>query len=92
MTNPENPYSRKYEINFGNGVYSKIAKNADLKKIHGEIWDSLLVRGDPENLILVQRDFKNKKEIIKIHSKEPEAVQSQLEKITGVDLSQYRVH
>ncbi len=89
MKKPENPYSRRYEIDFGNGVYDKIAENSDFKEICGKAGDSLLVRGEPENLFLIER--KNNKEILKIHSKEPEAVQSQLEKITGVALSQYRV-
>lgn len=79
-----------YEIELGNGVYDKIANHPDFKKICGEVGDSLLVRGSSENLFLIER--KGNKEILKIHSNKPEAIQSQLEKITGVELSQYRMH
>lgn len=82
--------SRRYEFDLDKGIYDKIAKNSDLKIIFGKSWDHLLVRGDQKNLILIRRDFDNKKEIIKVHSTKPETVQSKLEKITGVDFSKYR--
>ncbi len=91
MTPPaENPYSRRYEIDSVNGICDKIAENSDFKEICGKAGDSLLVRGEPENLFLIER--KNNKEILKIHSNEPKAMQSKLESITGINLSQYRVH
>ena len=85
-----NAYSRRYEVDSDKGVYDKLANSQNLKKIHGEIGDPLLIRGNSENLLLIER--KNNKEILKIHSKELEAMQSELEKITGVALSQYRIH
>lgn len=88
MTNTENPYSRKYEFPSDRGVYNKVVGHPDFKKICGEVGDSLLVRGSSENLFLIER--KDNKEILKIHSNKPEAMQSQLENITGVVLSQYR--
>lgn len=90
MTNPENSYSRRYEID--NGVYDKVASHPDFKKIHGEIGDSLLVRKSGNGIFLIEKNHKTNKEIIKIHSEEPDAIQSRLEEITGVKLSQYRVH
>ena len=83
-------YSRRYEVDFSKEVYNKIAKNTDLNKIHGEIGDSLLVRGSKKDLFLIEKN-KNGKEIIKIHSENPGVIQSQLENITGINLSQYRI-
>ncbi|MDP2672432.1 MAG: hypothetical protein Q8O84_01325 [Nanoarchaeota archaeon] len=92
MTQEINSYSRKYEMPLPDGIYGKIVDS--LPKIHGVYPDHLFVRGsskNPEDLILIQRDYKKMKEIVKIHSKEPETVQLHLEKITGVKLSDYRV-
>lgn len=86
-----NSHSRGYEFNFGEGVYGRIAYSKELKKIYGIIYQPLLVMGDQENLILIKRDFNKRKEIIKIHSEKPDVIQSQLEKITGMNFSQYRV-
>lgn len=86
-----NAYSRRYEFEFGNGVYDKIANNSYFGEICGKAGDSLLVRGSQDNLFLIERNHKTNKEIIKIHSKELDEIQSKLEKITGVDFSQYRV-
>ncbi len=87
-----NAYSRRFEIDFVKRVYDKIAGNIQLKKIHGEFGDNLLIRGSSENLILVERNSNKEKEIIKIHSKELEATQLKLESIIGISLSQYRIH
>ena len=90
-----NAYSRRYEVPFGRGVHGKIANFKEFKRISGEIYGPLLVRtigGDPKDLILLERNFNKKKEIIKIHSEKSGEIQSQLEKITGVDFSQYRIH
>lgn len=87
-----NPYSRRYEIDSNNGVYDKIANNSQFSKISGELGDALLVRGNLKDLLIVEKNKVNSKEIIKIHSKEPELMQSKLENITGVNLSQYRIH
>lgn len=89
MINIDN-YSRKYEVDFGNGVYDKIASNVELKVISGKTGDSFLVRGNSKDLLLIERKSSDGKEIIKIHSKEPQVMQSKLESITGVNLSQYR--
>jgi len=43
------------------------------------------------NLLLVEKSSSKEKEIIKIHSTEPEKMQSELEKITGINFSQYRI-
>lgn len=86
-----NPYSRRYEIPSSKGVYDKIAENSPFKKIYGEKGDSLLIRGDLRNLLLIEKK-NNNKEILKIHSKEPQNIHSQLENLTGVDLSEYRLH
>lgn len=87
-----NTYSRRYEFDSGKGVYDKIAENTKLKKIHGEIGDNLLIRGSLEDLILIEKVFNKGKETIKIHSKEPEGIQLELESIIGVNLSQYRTY
>ena len=83
-------YSRRYEIDFDKGVYDKIAESDQLKKIYGKAGDSILIRGDSENLLLIERDFNKKKEIIKIHSKDLDTIQSQLENISRLNLSQYK--
>ncbi|KHO55175.1 MAG: hypothetical protein QT10_C0005G0012 [archaeon GW2011_AR19] len=85
-----NSYSRKYKMNISDGIYGKIVDG--LPKISGEYGDEILVRGHSGDIVLIQRNFKTMKEIVKIHSKEPEKVQSHLENITGVKLSEYRVH
>ena len=85
--------SRKYEFDFGKGVYDKILKSNQLKKILGGVGDSVFVRGSSKNLMLIQRIDKNSnegKEIINVHSEELETMQSELEKITGIDFSKYR--
>ena len=81
-----NSYSRRYEIDFNKGVYNKIAENSQFKKIYGEVGDPLLIRGNLKNLLLIERKNNNSKEIIKIHSNEPEIMQSELESIIGVKL------
>lgn len=90
--NEINSYSKKFAVDFGKGIYGKIAHFREFKRISGEIYGPLLVQENSGSLILMERDIKNKKEIIKIHSTKSEAIQSQLEKITGVNLSQYRIH
>lgn len=87
-----NSYSRRYELDSNNGVYDKIANNSEFKKILGEVGDSLLVRGNLKDLLIVGKNKNTNKEIIKIHSIEPEQMQSKLENITGVKFSQYRIH
>ena len=82
--------SRRYEIDSDKEVYNKIANHPDLRKIYGEVGDSLFVGGSTENLFLIEK--KNNKEIIKIHSEKPAEIQLQLEKITGINLSQYRIY
>jgi len=91
MDKNSNPYSRKYEIDSDKGIYTKIAENSVFKKIHGELGDNILVRGNLDDLLLIERR-NNNKEIIKIHSKEPQKIHSQLEDLTGVDLSKYRLY
>ena len=86
----ENAYSHRYEIPRDKGVYSKIAETSQFNKIYGKIGDSILVMGSSENLLLIERQ--ENKEIIKIHSKEPEAMKLKLENITGINFSQYRTH
>ena len=86
---------RKYEFDFGKGIYKKIAESDKLKKIHGDVGDSILVRGSSRSLILIEKieqGYNKGKEIIKVHSKEPEIMQSKLEKITGVGFSKYRTY
>ena len=90
MTKKINDYSRKYEGEFGKLVYGKLANN--FNKIHGDYGDPFLVRGSPEDLLILERNFNIRKEVIKIHSKDPEATQLQLERITGTGFSQYRVY
>jgi len=72
------------------GIYGKIGDS--LNKIHGNYGDHLLVRDVPEGIVLIERNFEEMKEIVKIHAKEPEKAQSHLENITGIKLSDYRVH
>lgn len=92
MTNPKNPYSGRYELELDNEVYNKIASHPDFKEIFGKPGDSLLVRGSGDGIFLIEKNHKTNKKIIKIHSEKSEAIQSRLEEITGVELSQYRVN
>ena len=85
-----NSYSRRYEVPFGKLVYGTIANN--LRKINGEYGNHILIRNSSEDLVLLKRDFNKKREIIKIHSKEPEKMQLRLESITGIKFSEYRIH
>ena len=87
-----NNYSRKYELDFDKVFYDKMAGNTNLEKIYGEIGDSLLVRGNPKNLVLIERNKNGKETTIKIHSENPGIIQSQLESITGMDLLKHRIY
>ena len=86
MTNT-NEYSRRYEMDIPNGIYGKILDS--LPKISGEYPEHLFVRGSPEELVLIERNYNKMKEIVKIHSIDPEKTQSHLENITGVKFSKY---
>lgn len=87
-----NKYSRTYKLKIEHLVYEKIAESP-FKKINGSKKGDLLVRTYyPKNLLLIQRDYDKGEDIIKVHGVNPEVVESKLEKITGVNLSQYRVY
>ncbi len=92
MINKINAYSGRYEIELDNEVYDRIASHPGFREICGKSGDSLLVRGIGEGIFLIEKNHKTNKKIIKIHSEKSEAIQSRLEEITGVALSQYRVN
>ncbi len=90
MINKINAYSGRYEIELDNEVYDKIANHPDFREICGKPGDSFLVRGSGKGIFLIEKDNKTNKKIIKIHAEEPDSIQSQLENISGLNLSQYR--